>query len=92
MRLIDADVLLGYVNKYDRGQPIGKALRAMLEKSPTVDAEPVVRCKDCFWYMIFECKNDGTPDKRYKPSWCELWRAEFPEDGYCSAGHKDKEK
>lgn len=39
MRLIDADVLLGYVNKYDRGQPIGKALRAMLEKSPTVTIE-----------------------------------------------------
>ena len=43
MRLIDADILLGYVNKYDRGQPIGKALRAMLEKSPTVDAMPVKR-------------------------------------------------
>ncbi len=41
MRLIDADILLGYVNKYDRGQPIGKALRAMLEKSPTVDAIPI---------------------------------------------------
>ena len=41
MRLIDADILLGYVNKYDTGQPIGKALRAMLEKSPTVDAVPI---------------------------------------------------
>ena len=51
MRLIDADVLLGYVNKYDRGQPIGKALRAMLEKSPTVDAVPVRRCKDCAFYL-----------------------------------------
>lgn len=50
MRLIDADVLLGYVNKYDTGQPIGKALRAMLEKSPTVDAVPVIRCKECkYW-------------------------------------------
>lgn len=47
MRLIDADILLGYVNKYDRGQPVGKALRAMLEKSPTVDAVPVIRCRDC---------------------------------------------
>lgn len=46
-RLIDADILLGYVNKYDKGQPVGKALRAMLEKSPTVDAVPVIRCKDC---------------------------------------------
>ena len=40
-RLIDADVLIGYVNKYDTGGPIGKALRAMLEKSPTVDAIPI---------------------------------------------------
>ena len=36
MRLIDADVLLGYVNKYDTGSTIGMALRAMLELSPTV--------------------------------------------------------
>ena len=39
MRLIDADILLGYVNKYDTGAPIGKALRAMLEKSPTATIE-----------------------------------------------------
>lgn len=59
MRLIDADVLLGYVNKYDTGQPIGKALRAMLEKSPTVDAVPVVRCKDCKYYEVGQNKVDA---------------------------------
>lgn len=55
MRLIDADILLGYVNKYDRGQPIGKALRAMLEKSPTVDAVPVRHGK---WIRLGQ-KHDG---------------------------------
>lgn len=39
MRLIDADILLGYVNKYDTGGSIGIALRAMLELSPTATIE-----------------------------------------------------
>lgn len=40
-RLIDADILIGYIDKYDTGSPVGKALRAMIDKSPTVEAVPV---------------------------------------------------
>ena len=76
MRLIDADILLGYVNKYDTGQPIGKALRAMLEKSPTVDAVPVIRCRDCIRWR--RSKSDTTAMV------CDWDRYEKTEKDYCS--------
>ena len=82
MRLIDADVLLGYVNKYDRGQPIGKALRAMLEKSPTVEAVPVVRCREC---IRWRHSKTNTAAKV-----CDWDRYEKTENDFCSwAKRKD---
>lgn len=46
MRLIDADALSKLV-----GEPIEVFLRRLdLKLPPTVNAEPVVRCKDCMWY------------------------------------------
>lgn len=42
----------------------------MAHDAPTIDAVPVVRCKECKWYSIYEAKKDGTPDKRYSPSVC----------------------
>lgn len=46
----------------------------------------IVRCKDCEWYEIAYLKKDGTDDRRYKPTWCTLWRAEMSEEDFCSAG------
>lgn len=83
MRLIDADILLGYVNKYDRGQPVGKALRAMLEKSPTADAVPVIRCKDCIRWR--QSKSDTTAMV------CDWDRYEKTENDYCSWAERKEE-
>lgn len=30
----------------------------------------LIRCKDCKFYEVAELNNDGTPDKRCKPSIC----------------------
>lgn len=51
----------------------------------------LVRCKDCMWYVIDQLKSDETPDRRYKPTFCELHRTWMPSDGYCSVGKEDKE-
>ena len=80
MRLIDADILLGYVNKYDTGQPIGKALRAMLEKSTTVDAVPVIRCKDCKWWKAEKEECYEWYDSPYAPANGYCFRAERKEE------------
>ena len=74
MRLIDADELLlaarqegayGYVSAKE------------IADAPTIDAVPVVRCKDCV--------NFETGD------WCVLTGARAREDGYCAWGEREEE-
>lgn len=52
MRLIDADTLKEHVKKYTSvfAKYDWREICEMLNDAPTVDAEPVVRCKDCKWY------------------------------------------
>lgn len=50
MRLIDADALidrLDYCVKEGMGSTIAFTFKHMVEDTPTIDAESVVRCKDC---------------------------------------------
>lgn len=89
MRLIDADALMGMVFNdvvlIDGDvKGAGLILADAVEEAPTVDAEVVVRCKDCKW---FADNNDG--------SWfcCWLFQAIqiIPEDApkpddFCSYG------
>lgn len=88
MRLIDADALgVGRCSRdvlpadYCAGW---NGLIRLLEKAPTVDAVPVVRCKDCKW---FADNNDG--------EWYGCWLFQtiqiIPEDApkpedFCSYG------
>ena len=51
MRLIDADALKEYIDA-QKGRPfigctIGEALKIMTDEQPTIDAVPVIRCKEC---------------------------------------------
>lgn len=82
-RLIDADALTDKVDKYiyritrasKRKLKVGESailadIKAHIELSPTIDAVPVIRCKDCKFYEVAELNYDGTPDKRFKPSIC----------------------
>lgn len=90
MRLIDVDALgVGRCSRdllpadYCAGW---NGLIRLLEKAPTVDAVPVVRCKDCKW---FADNNDG--------DWFGCWLFQtiqiIPEDtpkpdDYCSYGER----
>ena len=64
MRLIDADALKGAINKatdvvkgkgYDELTHIFDGIIDLVDRMPTADAVPVVRCKDCEWYDAKEC-------------------------------------
>lgn len=63
MRLIDADKLTELCDimaeKCDGiGESVWHQFRITVEWSPTVDAEPVVRCKDCKWFAEGKwCRN-----------------------------------
>ena len=78
MRLIDAD-MADVVIIYDKGNELmqvsavreyTKRQKAFLDKFPTIDAVPVVRCR--------ECKH------RFKDSWCEY--ADDDDNFYCARG------
>ena len=83
MRMIDAD-MADVVIIYDKSNELTqvsaireyiKRQKAFLDKFPTIDAVPVVRCKDCARCVPYK----GVP-------FCNKWRT-FPEvelDGFCS--------
>lgn len=81
MRLIDADALTDELireSEADTSKSIQTSfaksvcllLCKALELQQTVDAVPVIRCKDCRYYEVYERKYDGSADKRFKPSIC----------------------
>ncbi len=93
MRLIDADALIEahyqHCNEHHGDTDIfyGWSLELM-RNAPTIDAVPVVRCKDCRWYVRSMIKQDGTLDKRYKPDWCDLYRRVREEMCFCADGER----
>lgn len=70
MRLIDANALIAEYDRVHVGEP-GKA-RKLMADAPTVDAVPVVRCKDC--------------KHRYSDSWCEY--VDDDDNFYCAKGKR----
>ena len=85
MRLIDADALKEVIsgNSYMLRDSINSmnfgmfwdGIEQAIDEAPTIDAVPVVRCKDCFLYG--ECK-------------AAEWYGENG-NGYCSVGDRRKD-
>lgn len=95
MRLIDADALKEELNNWAVDLTKSKFPHyikddadCIIDTAPTVDAVPVVRCKDCEWYVRSIIKQDGTLDKRYKPDWCDLYRRVREETYFCADGER----
>lgn len=90
MRLIDADALRelldgGYDIDLDELPETKTELLRMIDYQETVDAEPVVRCKDCvnaqYDFMVRRITGDGETLKVY---WCD--GREVLGDDFCSKG------
>lgn len=82
MRPIDADKLQleGYLECFDEKctERDLAFLNMMVEKMPTVDAVPVIRCKDCKWWNgYYSCIRTASDD--------------FDEDDYCSLAEMEEE-
>ena len=78
-RLIDADALIDTLDTSDEDI----VFKAILEDAPTIDAVPVVRCRDCkFAHMTYggECK------------YCDVWESEeslyLDGDFFCAFGER----
>lgn len=84
MRLVDADAILKADENSDKALVLGNGksleiayalLKKKVEDAPTVDAEVVVRCKDCYQSVVIG-------DVLY----CTYWGKDTDENGYCHEG------
>lgn len=91
MRLIDADVLLAFVKKKYHdivagGYPyniVAYDLVRIIEKEPTIDAVPVVRCENCeHWDRSWK------PTKCIAAHFCPMTGLVTGHDFYCGHGAK----
>ena len=91
MRLIDADALKEMIcnnvypitdtfNSQDYGMFWTGGIEKAIDEAPTIDAEPIVRCKDCK-YWDYEVDNDVGFCTRTED--CD-WNA----DDFCSRGER----
>lgn len=81
-RYIDVDELIRKINEHEcfSYDPEVSRICELINDAPTLDVEPVVRCKDCKWYDNYEefCHNpvwgDGhanyMPPITYRDSYC----------------------
>lgn len=93
MRLIDADLLLAVVETGRSNIPIPDnegvlrkyldwdGVKHLIERVPTIDAVPVVRCRECQEIEPCVAVNDGY-------SWCNVWGTVVSLDGFCHKGAK----
>lgn len=90
MRLIDADeaykVLTDYYHQRTENQH--KALKEAIERMPTVDAEEVVRCKDCTHNKTLQKGTFG--DILGYDGECNIVRLFIRDNYYCVWGEKDE--
>ena len=67
MRLIDADAVLRHKRKMSGADFGGEfwdeaVLASDIKNAPTVDAVPVIRCKDCKYFKTRLCENEDNYD------------------------------
>lgn len=90
MRLIDADALIkeafDLMDRNELLEDVPQIIKDYCDAQPTVDAVPVIRCKDCKHHYYHEM---------LKQNYCEITNIQFGEiepNGYCHrAERKDNE-
>lgn len=80
MRLIDADAEAKWCRNHVLDAAERSAMLEFLRNCSTIDAVPVVRCKDC--------RAMYTVGHGYR--WCKVWERMLlmGEDGFCSYGER----
>lgn len=89
-RLIDADalkksiMLLSLVGKVDITNVITE-----INRQPTIDAEPVTRCRDCQFSIITAWRGEEAEPEGWG---CRQWHRPTDPDGFCHKGKRRKDK
>ena len=91
MRLIDADKLTKNLTYDIANHPIHgnfkitvASVRAAISNAPVIDAVPVVRCKECWYYQNAKLNKKGFLI-------CPASGMEITEDDYCSYGERKED-
>lgn len=81
----DLSIPIHVMESYSRAKQFYYGLKGILDDTPTVDAVPVVRCKDCKW---------GRPDILLDKHWCSRFcgSMEARGDDFCSYGVRKEDK
>ena len=84
MRLIDADeAIISFGFEWDDIPPTREEFVRFFEKQPTVDAVPVVRCREC---KQGEVDDPDFPDQYYCHAGCGWNNGDF----YCAYGEREE--
>ena len=83
MRLIDGDKLLAIPHSEWEVEGIYDTI----ERQPTIDAVPVVRCWECKHRYMYE-DWDRSRQESFVCHECRLHQKDFGEDGFCSYGER----
>ena len=94
MRIIDADAAIKWVEENEcYTDKFKRIMEGVIDQQPTVDAVPVVRCKDCIKYVKSEHVN-GEKMCVKDADWCEedgcyYGFTDYPTpDFYCANGER----
>ena len=85
-RLIDANALISYMDecsKESRFRVYYGYAKSFIDDAPTIDAVPVVRCKDCKHYDMGVCLKIYSDGNTHP----EAWQSRKSED-FCSYGER----
>ena len=89
MRPIDADALKAHIDKLP-ALPDGNfagthsALKALINMQPTIDAVPVVRCRECYYWESGE-----NPCEKWE--YCNFHRIGIGPHDFCSYGERKED-
>ena len=92
MRLIDADALIEHAELKEWGLTKNLWINAeVFRNAPTVDAVPVVRCRDCKWWKE-ETEYEWDGETELKQQLCTEHDGYFEPDDYCSWGERREDE
>ena len=82
MRLIDADeAIINFGFEWDDISPTRDEFVEFIKKQPTIEAEPIVRCKECIYWKSGENECD-------KWEHCILHNICIGQPSFCSYGYR----
>ena len=83
MRLIDADFLIDYWEPDVGRRFVADNFLWTVELAPTIDAVPVVRCRDCKYFDTMSSNDFNIP-------YCREWLSVTAKNGYCHKAEKEE--